>query len=318
MAVFLKNLDKILNTKTNLSQSSINIYKNRLLKIKNDLDIKSNTINFLNDFNFIKNYLTTNYNTPNTIKSYLSAIIKIIEFNNKINTLSKEKYLEFRKELQNSIEQVNMNNIIKKEDTVSLDKLKSIYTFNYPFDNSKQYIKKLNDNLLLYIHINYPKRLDYMNLHLNYFDDIHKHEYPNYLEVNKKNIILYLSKYKTAKTYGPYIKQFDNFTYDLINRYITEFNTIYGYKPKLLFYHYIKGEPKMFTDKRSWSTYITHLLEMRTGKHLTNNDLRKIYETDYIRDPDYKNKTNAEKQLFSNDLQHSHATAIKDYYKITV
>lgn len=277
-----------------LSDSSKNLYTKLLNKIVNDLKIKN--INEFNNFEIIKKYLDNNYPNLSTYKNYLNAIININD---------NDKYILLRNEIQKKNDIIKGDNYKDESKNISYDELKNIINFNFTIENKLDELKKYNDEMLLYFCINFPLRLDYWNIHLYYPKE--KPIVDNYMFIKNKYIELHLNDYKTKNIYGEFKNRFNNNAFNIVKKYIKLYENIYNEKPTKLFYYVSKN---MFAKK------LKELIFKRTNLNLTNNDIRHLYESDFIQSPGYKYLTNNQKEKYSNQLLHSHSEALKSYNKV--
>jgi hypothetical protein len=151
----------------------------------------------------------------------------------------------------------------------------------------------------------FPLRLDYYNIELVYPKEEPTQD--NYMMIKNKYIELHLKDYKTKNIYGEFKNRFDNKTLKIVQQYIRLYEDVYNEKPKKLFY---------FKSTTMYARQLQNLLLDRTKLKLTNNDIRHIYETDFIKSPMYKYLTNNQKEAYSNKILHSHNEALKSYNKV--
>jgi hypothetical protein len=278
----------------NLSESSIKLYTKLLNKIVNDLKIKN--INEFNKFDIVKNYLDKNYSNLSTYKSYLNAIININDDN---------KYKLLRDEIQKKNDLLKGDNYQDENKNISYKDLKNIINFNIEPKDKLDELKLYSNEMLLYFAIMFPLRLDYYNIELVYPKEEPTQD--NYMMIKNKYIELHLKDYKTKNIYGEFKNRFDNKTLKIVQQYIRLYEDVYNEKPKKLFY---------FKSTTMYARQLQNLLLDRTKLKLTNNDIRHIYETDFIKSPMYKYLTNNQKEAYSNKILHSHNEALKSYNKV--
>lgn len=287
-------IDEILKSK-NLSKTTQTLYAKSLIQIINDLKFKS--INDFNNFDLVKDYLDNKYKNLSTYKTFLNAII---------NINSTYSYQKLRDDLQKKINLLKGNNYKNENKNISYDDLKKIINFNIEATNKFDYLKKYNDELLLYFSILYPLRLDYWNIKL-YYSKV-KPDVANYIRIYNKYIELHLNDYKTKSIYGEFKNRFNGIkTLNLLNKYIELYKDCYGVKPDKLF---------NYASKITFARHLKELLYKKTKLDLSNNDIRHLYETHFIQSPEYKYLTNNQKEKYSNKILHSHAEALKSYNKV--
>jgi rubrerythrin len=73
---------------------------------------------------------------------------------------------------------------------------------------------------------------------------------------------------------------------------------------------------KLFSSKTTYSHHISNIIRAYTGKQISNNTIRKIWETALISSPEYQQMTNKEKTKAHGKLLHSASTANEAYNKI--
>lgn len=277
-----------------LSDNSKKLYTKLLNKIVNDLKIKS--LNEFDDFNNIKKYLDNNYPILSTYKNYLNAIININD---------NPKYISLRDDIQKKNDIIRGDNYKNINKDISYDELKKIINFNISPENKLDELQKYNDEMLLYFCINYPLRLDYWNIELVYLRN--KPTQKNYMNVRNKFIELHLNDYKTKNIYGEFKNRFNTNTFNIVKKYIKLYENVYNQKPTKLF---------NFVSKNMFAKKLKELILKRTNLSLTNNDIRHLYESDFIQSPGYKYLTNNQKEAYSNQILHSHFEALKSYNKV--
>ncbi len=175
------------------------------------------------------------------------------------------------------------------------------------------YQKLLSEWMFIYLTINHPLRLDYYNLPILDQED-KKNEY-NYIVLNDSGFIFYLNKYKTIKTYGKQVLEYNDLN---IKNYINELELILGEKPKYLYLWYYKDKLHLFNKLVSYSHNISNIMQRVTGFRVNNNMIRKIIITSMINDDNYKNLTNTERAEAHKKMLHSTSTANTFYKKIKV
>jgi len=196
---------KIRSSRSNISENSLNVYLSNIRKVfkeafKNDSDMKH-----LNQFAKVKKYLDTL--TPATRKNVMTALMVLLKASDtKKGTLNKyQKYFEglitdFENNYDNQTksEKENKNWITQEQLDKKIEELESKID---KFDMTKL-TKSQEDTiqqhliLLLYTEIP-PIRNDYAQMKVYYNKEV-KGE--NYIHLKKK--LIFLSKYKTSKTYG--------------------------------------------------------------------------------------------------------------------
>jgi hypothetical protein len=170
-----------------------------------------------------------------------------------------------------------------------------------------RYVKLFLKWGFIYTVIHYPLRLDYFNLPLSKSGE-------NYMLRNGDKLILHLNEFKIVRSMGVQTIEYDD---KLIISYLDQLEMIFGKKPTHLLWQVVKDEIKLFSSRTTYSHHITNIIKKYSGgKHISNNTIRKIWETELIQSPEYRQMTNKEKDNAHAKLLHSTATANEAYNKI--
>lgn len=299
METYLKNINNSLKL-LRISESSKKLYLQNLLQLFNKVVKK---VDDFNNFSKIKLYLDDNIKNLNTYKSYLNAIIHIN---------SNDKYKNLRFEIQKQIDYNKGCNIKNIKKFIDYEDLKNLINFDINAKNKIDYLNKYEDEMLLHFTIIYPLRLDYWKIKLIYPKS--KINVSNFIKIHKNYIELFLNDYKTKDIYGTFKNKFNLLTFKIFTKYVKLYEQIYNHKPEYLFYN--QKNNKSYSFKQIFTKHLEDILFLKTSLKLTNNDIRKSYETYFINSPNYNYLTNNQKEKFSNNILHSHNEAIKSYYKI--
>jgi hypothetical protein len=109
---------------------------------------------------------------------------------------------------------------------------------------------------------------------------------------NGDKLTLYLNKFKNIKSMGPQVIENDD---PMVIKYPDQVEAITDSKPTHLFWHVGKNEMKLFSRKDVYNHHIINIIKKYTGKSISNNSIRKIWETELIQSPEYSQMTNKEK-----------------------
>jgi hypothetical protein len=100
----------------------------------------------------------------------------------------------------------------------------------------------------------------------------------------KESLVLEVSEYddRTHRDHGTYGAD------PMIIKYLDQLDMIIGAKPTHLFWHIVKNEMKLFSSRATYSHHIINIIKKYTGKSISNNTIRKIWETELIQSPEYR------------------------------
>ena len=323
MDKFEKSVDNALK-KCNFSNATIKLYKSNIMRVYKGLDCNKSLLIFVKNIDAIEGFINMKYSTNSSRRNYYNSIYKIIENNNKVSRVLKNKYLNFRNKYTDDYENERKDNTVDKP-LMSLKELKNIPKLDFlnkqqyctlNVDDKNKYNKKITDNFFIYIHTNkVPMRLDFYNIPLIYS----KEKQPvdtNHILIEPEKITLYLYDYKTKKTYGTIKQDIINDNYKVIKQWIDMFKIMTGNNPDYLLYNYSKNKFEIFNSKKVFGIHLTKLFKKYANTNITINTIRKIWETEFFKSNNYKNLTNAERDKFHNLLLHSGSTARASYEKI--
>lgn len=289
-------------SKTGLKPNSIKLYSIKLNKLHKDLKIEDINNEFLNDYNKIIEYLDSLKSVDDKLAN-LNAIIKILD-NNEL----KLKYIELRTDL-NKIKFDNYKDNIKSNNFVDYQELLDI-SKNVNF--SSKNIKEILNDILLYISVRYPIRLQLSNIRIiknkkNIKPDI------NYIYITVKKAQLIMQDFKNINSLGKTIIDIDNEDFIIIKEYLKFMKHFIDNQEFLLYNYHNKLIP--YTSDIYARTLKT-ILNKKLNKDLTMNDIRKSYETNLINSDLYKTLTNNEKDIMHKRLLHSMGIAHRIYNKV--
>jgi hypothetical protein len=288
-----KNIELLLfNKKKSYSEHTKKTYYNRLLWIKNKLNISSNSVTtILNSSQVIKIIEDSDMGTSSKKGTYIMIYSLCKEIN-----MGNRKRDEYKKKME---EYNDRDNKIKGKDEIldnnkwcTWNELCSIYNL---IDESTY--AGLQDKIIIGLYTRlegYIFRLDFGEVIITLTKPQNNDH--NYIYCNQE-CILYLNQYKTQKMYGnQIIKINDN---DLIRLIIMKVNK--GGKYLLTNY---RNYNKPLTDG-NLGKRITMLCDNYLKKHITINTIRQIGETDNINSNAYKSSSIKDKEKMHNKLQHS-------------
>lgn len=207
----------ILNYKNNsIKQSTLDEYILKLYILsKNLFKTSKPSIHFFKDFESIKDYLESNYNSDSSKKNFITAILVLIKSFN-LSPVIIHKYSSYHKDLSCKInDSYNTNkqsvkeqsNWITRQDI--MDKIDSLRSSIPSFkQNYRVLVDIIQQHLVLNLYTQLPPiRNDYANVKVIYEDNLNDMNLNNklYNYIDLTNNLLLLTNYKTDKCYG--IKQ---------------------------------------------------------------------------------------------------------------
>lgn len=308
-----------------ISDGSKALYKRQIKKLYDKLPKK--TITILKDVPLIQKTIEEIYTNKESQRTIYSAVILIARLYKGIPKSTDEEYRKIRDELVNEIRDTKGNNIVEDMNKwMSLEELKAVPTmiqqeiekkYGSLFLSSSamsqlkkadriKYVKLFLKWGFIYIVINHPLRLDYFNLPLTKTDS-------NYMLRDHNTLTLYLNKFKNVRSMGPQTIEYND---PMILKYLDQLEVIMGSKPTHLLWMVLKNEVRLFSRQEVYSHHITNIIKAYTGKHISNNTIRKIHESNLIQSPDYHQMTNKEKTKAHAKLLHSANLAHGAYNKI--
>ena len=213
------NIDEIFKCK-DLSVSSLQSYKTKLIKLNNNKPIKN--LNYLSEMDDIKKKIE-NFK-PNTQRNYIIAIASVLKCfltNNANNKKMKKIYDDHSKlleEYNTNLKDQSSKTETENENWINRDELDEIY--NNLKTNYKKDKQSFQNYLLLSLYyLQAPRRnKDYHLLKItSKYNDNLPNEF-NYLDMKKKKFIF--NNYKTAKKYNKQETEINDELFQIINSYI--------------------------------------------------------------------------------------------------
>jgi hypothetical protein len=262
------NIEEIFKCK-DLTKSSLDSYKAKLLKLNDNKPIKNLT--FLNNIDNIKSIIK-DYK-PNTQRNYIIAVSSVLKcyLNNNKTKKAEVLYNQYSKILDeyntNLKDQTAMTDV-ENENWIKQDELESIYDdLKGKYKDNKQAFQ--NYLLLSLFYLQAPRRnRDYQLLKIaNKYQDGLSNEF-NYLDVKRKKFIF--NNYKTAKKYNRQEVDINDELFSIIQGYIKAFK--------------LKDGDYLLNDLKTNEAYknnnaITLLLNRIFKKNIGASMLRKMYLT---------------------------------------
>jgi integrase len=206
-----------------LTQSSVELYKRKLLTLNDNKPIKN--VNFLLEIDKIKDKIKSL--KPNTQRSYIISVCSILKCfitSNKANKKIKNIYDTYSKLLENYNTDLKDQTTItttENKNWVSPDDITKIYEeLKKNYKVSKQDYQ--NYLLLSLFYLNPPRRnkdYQYMKVINEYKEDL-SNEY-NYLDLKNKQFIF--NNYKTAKKYNKQTIDINEELFKIIKEYINHY-----------------------------------------------------------------------------------------------
>ena len=299
--------------KTSLKPKSIKLYNTKLNMLYDKLG-KDNNNNHLNNKRFIMNYINK-ANSVDDKLAYLNAIIKIIPDGNI------KKYYQDERNKFNKIKMERYKNNIQSEGFVDYQILLNAS----PKPDFTQDIQTVLNEMLLYISVRYPMRLTLWNITVVYNKKYIKPNI-NYLYITSTKMQFIMQAFKNIDSLGIVEIDIDSDDKDVIKNYLKYFNSylskqefkersLNGSQRELFLYNYYR-KIISFSSENVYARKLKNLLEKKTNKDITMNDIRRAYETELIQSDRYRQMTNEEKEKAHLRLLHTAETARAIYNKI--
>ena len=336
-------MDKIYGVidSADIADGSKALYKRQIKKLYDKLPKKTFTI--LKDVPTVQKTINEIYTNKESQKTMYNAVIVITRLYKGLPNTLYEKYRKIRDELKGEIKEKKSDNVVEGPNKwMSLDELRGVPTmiqrevenrFGSLFLSKEKYDALTKPQRIryvrlflkwgfIYIVINYPLRLDYFNLPLSKTDANYEPQRGsvaadksagNYMLRDGDKLSLYLNKFKNVKSMGAQTIEYDD---PMILYYLDQLEVIFGTKPTHLMWQVVKDEIQLFSRKEVYSHHITNIIKKYTSKHISNNTIRKIWETELINSPEYRQMTNKEKNKAHKKLLHSTSTANEAYNKV--
>lgn len=307
---------------------AVRTIKNRIAfikKLKADIDPDSNNYNFLKNFSIVSKYILDSSTNANTLKNKILTVKSILKL---AGDKSADKYDKLSNSLIEKSDEVRgENNVIDESKWITYDEMINIpniiaddikYIYDKLFLSKDEitnlktttarhkYLRMLTDYIIACLYTLQPAvRTEWGITQFKSSKDA------NWYDVNR--FIITFNDFKNVKKMGKVSWIINNPIREYLKEYITILNYIID-NPKYLLYMVSLKDAKPFT-RETFAIYIARLLKKYTGKNISINTLRHIYETKIINSSDYnKLSINDKKELHSRML-HSSATA-QDYNKI--
>lgn len=309
-----------------MTTNTLPTYINRIERLSNLYG--SNKGIFIQDYERVIEIIEENYNTPSSKKSMFVSIIWFlknvlgIETGTLIDIYTK-KVNEYRKE-----ENVKRNNNVVSEEektnwttykelsniTKELGKKIKFKIYGSKREQQKQ-LKEIMEYVVMVLYtLQPPIRLDYYNV-LVYNKEETPNEEENYIQLtNKRNLFLHMNYFKNVNKIGKQQLKLPSNVSQVIKNWV-ELKKQYTQDKHLLFNIGGGMEFKTFTTSNTFGKYLKRILEKYTGKQITIDLLRRIYETELINSKVYRNMTNTEQEKQHLRLLHSKQIA-QEYRRV--
>jgi len=262
------NIEEIFKCK-DLTKSSLDSYKAKLLKLNDNKPIKNLT--FLNNIDNIKSIIK-DYK-PNTQRNYIIAVSSILKCS--LNNNKTKKAENLYKQYSTILDEYNTNlkdqtamTDVENENWIKQDELENIYdNLKGKYKDNKQAFQ--NYLLLSLFYLQAPRRnRDYQLLKIaNKYQDGLSNEF-NYLDVKRKKFIF--NNYKTKTKYNKQETDINDELFNIIMSYIKSFKLKDG--------DYLLNDLKTNEAYKN-SNAITLLLNRIFKKNIGVSMLRKMYLT---------------------------------------
>lgn len=303
--------------------------KQRIAYIKNLKKILSPTssdYSFLSNVNAVKDHVFASLN-PTSRKTNILIIKAILQL---IESPIAKKYEKLAQEVISDSTAHQGNNVVSKENTITFhemlelpEKIKEdlIFMYDKVFLNDKEikdlktesaryrYLKLLTEYIILILYTQQaPLRGgDWATVKLRKS----KLNSANWYDAKKG--VLHMNDFKNAKSMGSRSWKLEPEIIDLLDKYIDVLESIID-NPEYLIYNVNAKKHSIYT-REIFSIYTARLLKKLSGKPITVNSLRHIYESYLINHPDYNKLTIGQKNELHERLLHSRGTA-QDYVQI--
>lgn len=250
-----------------ISDSSKKLYTHNLKKLNDGNEIKN--LNFLKKTELIEEKL--NKLKPNTMRSYLIAIVSVLKGRDKYSKTKNfyyEKMMEMNTALRDNTDktQKEENNWLNQDEIN--EKFNDLYKIVDEIGNKRklktgQY-DKLLDCLILGLYVTMPPRrnLDYVKMVVSEDGDDKELNYYH-------NGVMYFNRYKTSKTYNQQTAEVPDELIKVIKLYLK-------FKPKESNWFLINNKGNNIDT----SVEMTRRLQNIFGRKISSSMLRKIYLTD--------------------------------------
>jgi hypothetical protein len=315
-------MEAMVRKNCSLKESSLNRYIVNLNNLKRLIKYEKDDLDFLKKSDEIVKTIEKGYPNFNTRKTYFATVFSVIKDNPDFSDQTKKAYhnkmLELRETINESITENKMS-AKQEKNWMEYSELQKVP------DKIYENLKKLKEDTKDYFELYQKWFIAFMNTHLppmrldlptiKIFEEPSEFSKENYIVVkSKKEVELYMNDFKNVKAFGK-----TKMTYpDSISKEITKYLEFLK-KHK---YTCTDGEYLLFspnTNKAFTQNYYGRLLSQifkdYTGKPITINDIRHIYETEIITSPDYAKKTLKEKEQIHKKLLHNFKTA-QEYVKL--
>ena len=288
-----KSFDCIVNAQ--LSPVTKKVYLERLRYIINDTQVELNEI-LINPDKYLK-WVEEHSSTPQTQKSYISAILAVFKHTPGLKDKYRQHYYKWYEGFKKNHNSIDEN-----------------YKHNKPSEKQKEgYVEykdiiKKRDSLLegskerlllsLYTYLP-PLRSDFNKIYI-YEKEPKTYEYDNYITLFEDKPKLVLQEYKTAKTNEIYEKE-------LPDELVKEIKISLKNNPREWLF---MDRTKNYYRSSSFTKWINRTLKKLFGKPLTISLIRHSY----INQLDFNKLTVKQKEDIANDMRHT--TNTQDRYRL--
>lgn len=294
--------------------------------LKEKLDPSGNSIDCLKDFNKVSKSLLDSTSNPSSRKTKILTIKSILAL---VDVKASMKYENLVHTLIDSNDEYKGNNLVKDKDKwITFDEVKLIpsglaedivYIYKKLFlDNDEidalkskwakfKYLRLLTEFMITVVYCWLPPvRADWAVVSLNTSKTV------NYYD-HRKGLINW-NDFKNIKSFGKrsfrlkdQYKIVENDIQDLMDEYIGVLEYLVP-NPKWLFYLVGRDTITEFNRER-FAIYFTRIMKNTTGKALTINTFRHVFEQHIITDKDYHSMTINQKKEIHEQLLHKIGTA---------
>ena len=326
--------------KKDISENTKKLYSDNIRRLKRFMKYEKDDFDFLLKHEDVMGFLEEKYkNKASSIKTYLITIYSILK-ESKINTTLKRKYktsMEKYRDLTNNKIKENKPSTKESDNFMEFTKIQEkseeIYKKlvdmipgNNPSEvDLKTFANKRKKNTFLTLYSDYitiyylshtpPTRLE--NFNVFFTDKILDKKRENYIYLDSFNAIYYLKKYKNVKKLGEIKITFTRDMSKVLNDYYTflKTNNLSIDNKYYLFTTFKGGKPSMYKTSNSFGQYIKRVFNKYFKKKITINDLRHIYTTELMSNPDYHKMSINEKEKLHQKLLHNKETG-EQYFKL--
>ena len=293
----------------------------------------------ITNLDFLKNHIDEviayieSLNTNSTKKAYYISIYSLIKNSRRINKDIKKRYKMEMEKFRNKNNDERKDNIMttkEKDNWLTLDELKKTpdkvskiinETFGELFLTEDKYISLTKRMKQRYLSLMFeyvllsvyccrePFRLDFAMMKVA-FNKLPESKEDNYLLVKDNGMTIFMNKFKNVKKIGKQTSELSSELVDIMTYWFQLIHIVKKKKAEYVFY-LVKGDLKMvqFPSTNTFGKKLSTTFKKYTGKNITINLIRKIWETEMIQSEEYSQMTIREKENVHKKLLHGTSVA---------